>query len=151
VTGRPSLLTPELVASAGNIAAMGGAPQTIADACRVSLRTVMRWIQEGKEQKSELAISFWHAIQEGQHAAEIAAIQKVLESQDPRDAQWWLTHHPRTRETWSDAAADRRAERKTVATVLEAMAAAGLPADLEQALILQMQARGLGAQPTPDA
>lgn len=151
MTGRPSLLTPELVATAKKIAAMGGAPQTIADACGVSLRTVVRWIQEGKEQKSELAVSFWRAIQEGQHAAEIAAIQKVLESQDPRDAQWWLTHHPRTRETWSDAAADRRAERKTVATVLEAMAAAGLPADLEQALILQMQARGLGAQPTTDA
>lgn len=144
--GRPSLLTPELVARAKGVAAKGGAPQTIADACGVSLRTVVRWMQEGREEKSELAIDFWRAIQAGQHEAEIAAIGRVLNSQDPRDAQWWLTHHPRTRETWSDAAADRRTERKTMATVLEAVAAVELPAELEQALLLQMQARGLGTQ-----
>jgi C4-dicarboxylate-specific signal transduction histidine kinase len=58
---------------------------------------------------------------------------------------WLLTHNPLTREHWSDAAAERRTERKTVGTVLEAVAAAGLPADLERNLLLQMQARGLGA------
>lgn len=144
--GRPSLLTPELVARAKGIAAKGGAPQTIADACGVSLRTVERWMQEGREEKSELAIDFWRGIQEGQHIAEIDALEKILASKEPRDLQWWLTHHPRTRETWSDAAADRRTERKTMATVLEAVAAVELPAELEQALLLQMQARGLGTQ-----
>ena len=80
------------------------------------------------------------------HLAEIRAIQRVTESQDPRDAQWWLTHHPTTRDDWSDAAAERRTERRTMATVLEAVAAAGLTPEQEQALLLQMQARGLGAE-----
>lgn len=151
MTGRPSLLTPEMVRIAGEVAATGGAIPTIANACGVSVPTVKNWMRQGKEQQSPESIAFLSAIQDGTHIAEIEAIKKICTSRDPRDAQWWLTHHPTTRETWSDAAADRRAERKTMATVLEAMAAAGLPADLEQALILQMQARGLGAQPTPDA
>lgn len=99
---------------------------------------------------SDLDNAFLAAIQEGQHQAEIKALAIITGSQEPRDAQWWLTHHPTTRDTWSDAAAERRTERKTVGTVLEAVAAAGLPADLERNLLLQMQARGLGA-PQPDA
>lgn len=135
-----------MVRIAGEVAAAGGAIPTIADACGVSVPTVNNWIRQGKEQQSPISIAFLYAIQEGTHTAEIEAIKKVCKSRDPRDAQWWLTHHPRTRETWSDAAAERRTERKTMATVLEAVAAAGLPAEFEQALLLQMQARGLGTQ-----
>ena len=135
-----------MVRIAGEVAAAGGAIPTIADACGVSVPTVKNWMRQGKEQQSPESIAFLSAIQEGTHTAEIEAIKKVCASRDPRDAQWWLTHHPRTRETWSDAAADRRAERKTMATVLEAVAAVDLPAELEHALLLQMQARGLGTQ-----
>lgn len=60
-------------------------------------------------------------------------------------ATWLLTHHPRLRDHFSDAAAERRTERRAVATFLEAVAATGLTPDQEHTLMLQMQARGLGA------
>jgi hypothetical protein len=40
-----------------------------------------------------------------------------------------LTHAPRWRETWSDAAAERRTERRTMALVLQAHGLGGTVAD----------------------
>lgn len=87
---------------------------------------------------------FSEAIHKALNVAEINLTLK-LNAGEPKDAAWLLTHSPFFRDEWSDAAAERRTERRTVATVLEAVAAAGLPADLERTLLLQMQARGLGA------
>jgi len=104
-----------------------------------------------KETGSKYETAFLQAIQEGNHAAEIRALEVItganrsILAPDPRDARWWLTHNPSTRETWSDAAAERKTERRTVATVLEAVAATALTPDQERTLLLQMQARGLGA------
>ncbi len=58
-------------------------------------------------------------------------------------ATWLLTHHPRLRDHFSDAAIDRRIEKRTVASIIDAIAAAGLPPDQERAVLLQIQARGL--------
>ena len=149
--GRPPSITPEHVEIAFNVSSKGGALATVARACNTPLSTVKLWMQRARQGTgSDLDNAFLAAIQKGQHQAEIKALAIITGSQEPRDAQWWLTHHPTTRDTWSDAAAERRTERKTVGTVLEAVAAAGLPADLERNLLLQMQARGLGA-PQPDA
>lgn len=150
--GRPCQLTAEMVDIARRISEQGGAVATVARACGVTPKTAENWMRQAREGTgSELQVAFLRAIQAGQHEAEINAILKIVESRDPRDAQWWLTHHPTTRDTWSDAAADRRAERRTVTAVLEAIAAAELPADVEQVLLLQMQARGLGTQPPDEA
>lgn len=148
LAGRPSAITAEHVEIALRVSEQGGALSTVARACGTPLTTIKRWVQQAKEGTgSELYADFWAAIQEGRHKAEIRALKIITGSEDPRDAQWWLTHNPTTRDTWSDAAAERRTERKTVATVLEAVAAAGLPPELERTLLLQMQARGLGAAP----
>lgn len=144
--GRPSTITSDHVEIARNVSSMGGALATVARACNTPLSTVKLWMQRARQGTgSALDNAFLAAIQEGQHQAEIRALGIITGSKEPGDAKWWLTHHPTTRDTWSDAAAERRTERKTVATVLEAVAAAGLPADLERNLLLQMQARGLGA------
>lgn len=96
---------------------------------------------------SALDNAFLAAIQEGQHQAEIRAIGIVTGSLDPRDAQWWLTHHPTTRDTWSDAAAERRAVTAAMQPVIRALAS--LPPDQRQTLILAIEAEG-GRLPEAD-
>lgn len=143
--GQPTKLKPELIDIAAEAAAAGGALSTIAAACGVHTDTVENWLKAHREGRgTELHEAFFTAIKKGQHQAELRAVRKICEFADSRDAQWWLTHNPRTRETWSDAAADRRAERKTMASVIEAIAATAMPPDLERTLLLNLQARGLG-------
>ena len=106
-------------------------------------------MQKGDAEDADpLFRSFSTAIHDALLVAEKGLTKKIAEG-EPKDAAWLLTHSPFFRDEWSDAAAERKTERRTVATVLEAVAAAGLPADLEHTLLLQMQARGLGA-PQPE-
>lgn len=146
--GRPSTITERHVETARRISEIGGALTTIASACKVPLRTVQRWVEVGKKGTgSDLHDAFWRAIQEGHANAEIRAIERITESQDSRDAQWWLTHHPTTRDTWSDAAAERRAVAAAMAPVAKALAT--LPPEQRQALILAIKAEG-GSLPEAD-
>jgi hypothetical protein len=145
--GRPLTLTAEHVEIARKVTSQGGALPTVANACRVPYRTVQSWVtQATRGEGSELHQSFLRAIQEGQHEAEIRALQIITGSEDPRDAQWWLTHNPSTRDTWSDAAAERRAVQRTLTGVVAAIDAAGLSDDQRTRLLLTMQAQGIGVQ-----
>jgi transposase-like protein len=146
-TGRPTALTPEHVETARRICMAGGAMSTVANALGVNLSTVKLWMQRAREGRgSELDNAFLAAIQDARYKAEIRALQIVTGSEDPRDAQWWLTHNPSTRETWSDAAAERRAVQRTLTGVVAAIDAAGLTDDQRTRLLLTMQAQGVGVQ-----
>ena len=139
--GRPSKLTAEHVEIAREVSAKGGAITTVARACGTPVRTVNGWIRKAKDgEGSSLHQDFWQAIQDGQHKAEIRAIGVITGSDDPRSAQWWLTHHPSTRDTWSDAAAERRAVTAAMQPVIKALAS--LPPEQRQALILAIEAEG---------
>lgn len=145
--GRPLTLTAKHVEIAREVTGKGGAMPTVATACKVPLRTIQHWITQAQRgEGSELHQSFLRAIQEGQHEAEIRALGIITGSQDPRDAQWWLTHSPSTRETWSDAAAERRAVQRTLTGVVAAIDAAGLSDEQRTRLLLTMQAQGIGVQ-----
>ena len=149
--GRPSKLTPELVERTRELAQEGLPLDLIADSIGVHRMTCTRWLREAEEKgpdslehKFRLAIS----IADAEYCKDLAGyVKKSAENGNAWSATWLLTHHPRLRDHFSDAAAERKTERRTVATVLEAVTAAGLPADLERNLLLQMQARGLGAPP----
>ena len=147
--GRPSKLTPELVAKAREIAAEGLPVALIADRLEIGRRTAHTWIQNADEKgEDSLEHQFRQAIflSDAEECSNLLSqLRTSAKSGNPWSATWLLTHHPRLRDHFSDAAAERRTERKTMATVLDAVAAAGLPADLEHTLLLQMQARGLGA------
>lgn len=115
-------------------------------------RTWKRWVSKGKraDDCSSPEARLWHTIHRG--ASELA--QKYLGSLHGQAAQgnvsaitWLLTHHPVTRDEFSDAAADRRVERRTMASVVDAIASSGLPPEQERLLLLNLQARGLGAAP----
>ncbi len=143
--GRPSTLTDEHVEIARTVTEQGGALTTVATACKTPLRTVQSWLTQAKAgEGSELHQAFLRAIQEGQHIAEIRALQTITGSLDPRDAQWWLTHNPSTRDTWSDAAAERRAVQRTLGSVVQAIESADLTPEQRTRLLLNLQAQGLG-------
>lgn len=148
--GRPSKLTPELVGKARDLAGDGLPVALIADRLDIGRRTAYTWIQNAdKKGENSLEWEFRQAIfhadvQECRNL--LSGLRQSAAQGNAWSATWLLTHHPRLRDHFSDAAAERRTERRTVATVMEAVAAVDLPADVEQALLLQMQARGLGVQ-----
>jgi DNA-directed RNA polymerase specialized sigma24 family protein len=124
---------------------------TVARACNVSTRTVESWLKTARDGNgNELQNAFLRAIQSGISAAEKKAIKKILDAEDPRNAQWFLTHHPMLRDTWSDAAAERRAATTVLTAVVKALDTAGLPPDQRQSVLLNIQAQGL-ALPASDA
>lgn len=146
MAGRPSTLTAEHVQTAYSVSKQGGALATVARACGTPLRTVQGWIEKAKGGSgSELHDAFWRAIQDGRHLAEMRAIGIITGSEDPRDAQWWLTHNPTTRDTWSDAAATRREVQAVLSTVVQTIQASDLTPEQQDHLLLRMQAAGLGA------
>ena len=143
--GRPSTLTPEMVDIAYSVSEKGAPLATVARACHTPLSTVKLWMQRAKEGTgSELDNAFLAAIQEGRHKAEIRAIGIITGSEDPRDAQWWLTHNPTTRDDWSDAAATRREVQATLQAVVQAIQSSDLTPEQQDHLLLRMQAAGLG-------
>lgn len=141
MAGRPSTITAQHVEIALRVTEQGGALATVARACQVPLRTVEHWVEKAKKGTgSDLQNDFWRAIQTGRSHAEIRALRIVTGSEDPRDAQWWLTHNPTTRDTWSDAAAERRAVAAAMQPVAKALAT--LPPEQRQSLILTIRAEG---------
>jgi transposase-like protein len=150
--GRPSLLTPQLIEVAEEAAAAGGALSTIAAACGVHTETVENWLKAHRNGKgTELHEAFFAAVQRGQHQAELRAVRKICEFADSRDAQWWLTHNPRTRETWSDAAATRREIDRVLGQVAKGILESRLPDDQKAAVMLSIRAQGIQVQEPPDA
>ena len=153
--GRPSKLTSELVQAARLEAAHGLPVALIADRLGIGRTTAHTWIRNADVKGEEsLEYQFRSAI----FLADAEECQKLLgglrKSAAGTDdtpgnawaASWLLTHHPRLRDFFSDAAAERRTERKTVATVVDAIVAAGLAPDDERRVLLQINARGLGTQ-----
>ena len=151
--GRPSKLTTELVEAARIEAAHGFPVALIADRLGIGRTTAKTWIKNAEDKGEEsLEYQFRAAI----FMADAQECENLLgglrraasgSKDNPPNAwaaSWLLTHHPRLRDHFSDAAAERRTERKTVATVVDAIAAAGLAPDDERRVLLQIQARGLG-------
>ena len=138
-------LTADLIPRARKLAALGLPLAAVAEGCGISRQTLHRWRTEAAAEGLERDLS--DAIEEGHRDGELALLRRLHRAAadgDTKAAQWLLTHAPRWRETWSDAAAERRTERRTMATVLQALAAADLPAETETRVLLQLQAHGLG-------
>ena len=146
--GRPSKLTQKLIDDARELAEAGLPLSKIAISLGIDETTVYAWLREGKScPDTDLKALFSQVIHEGwintgkNHLINLAGQSAAGNT---TAATWFLTHHPFFRDDFSDAAADRRTERKTIATVVDAIAAAGLAPDDERRVLLQIQARGLG-------
>ena len=135
-----------MIQVAAEVAAKCPSYRAIARSLGVHHCTVRDWVERGEDPSApELFQRFSTAIHEALLTAEINLTEKIT-CGEPKDAAWMLTHSPFFREEWSDAAAERRAERRTMSTVVDAIAAAGLPAEQERTVLLQLQARGLSGR-----
>jgi hypothetical protein len=139
------------VAKAREYASEGLPVALMAARLGIGRSTASYWIQNAEQLgEGSLEYQFREAISlaDAEKCQQLlSGINRLATAESPSiwAATWLLTHHPRLRDHFSDAAAERRTERRTVATILEAVAAAGLTPDQEHTLLLQMQARGLGA------
>lgn len=145
--GRPSTLTPDLIAAAVEVAEHCPSYVAIGRAVGVTEQTIRRWMRDGRSPDADpLQQQFSTAIHEAILRSEVALTRKIAAG-EAKDAAWLLTHSPFFREEWSDAAADRRAEKRTMTAVMDAIIAAGLPPEQERILQLNLRARGLGVEP----
>jgi len=136
------------------MAAEGLPLDMIADAIGVHRKTCHRWVREAEEQGADdLKVRFRAAVFEAYRNTAVAMLGCVTKSANDGNtwaATWMLTHHPALRDQFSDAAAERRVERRTMSAVVDAIAAAGLPVEQERTVLLQLQARGLGGKADAD-
>jgi hypothetical protein len=151
VAGRPTKLTPQAVETARKLSALGCSVPTIAQEIGTSAVSVYDWIKKGEAQFSPLHVQFLNAIQSGTGKVEeicLNALARALHSDECRDstpaAQWMLTHHPKLRDRWSDAAATRRAVEQVLTGVAKGLNESGLTPEQQQAAILAMRANGVG-------
>jgi hypothetical protein len=136
-------LTPDAPARARKLAALGLPLNTIAAGLGVCPQTLHRWRTEAGE--SGLECDLWDAIQQGRmegEAALIRSLTKAATKGDSRSATWLLTHAPDWRDTWSDAAAERRAVAASQARTVAVIEAAPLTDDQRYRLLLALAAAG---------
>lgn len=149
MAGRTSIINAKHVEDAAKLAAAGLTISKIALSLGVNERTVYAWMREGKTcADTDLRAQFRQVIHEGwinTGQGYLNSLKQHAANGTTAAATWFLTHHPFFRDDFSDAAAERRVEKRTVSEVLEAIAAAGLSPDDERKVLLQIQARGIGA------
>jgi hypothetical protein len=150
--GRPSTLTDEIIAKAQQMADLGLPHALMASRLGVAKTTWERWIQKGRNSdESTNEGRLWGVINRGVSKIAESYLQSLhgqAESGNVNAITWLLTHHPITRNQFSDAAAERRAVQRTLGTVVQAIEAADLNDDQRTRLLLNLQAQGLGV---PDA
>ena len=135
-------LSRDLIARAADLARKGLRPASIAAGCGCSHAALRTWLISARSgDGTPLEIELLTALQEAQAAAEVALVDRLLQADDPATNRWLLTHGP-WRESWSDAAAERRAVAACLASVINAIAAAKLPLEEERRVLLHLQAAG---------
>ena len=145
--GRPSILTAEMVAAAAEVAAKAPTLRAIGHALGVRPGTVRDWIRKGEASDApELHAAFSAAIHGALAQAETALVAKIAAG-EPRDAAWLLTHSPFFRDTWSDAAAIRRAVAASQARTCAVIEAADLTHEQRYRLLLGLAAAGEAEMP----
>lgn len=140
--GRPSLLTPELVAIAAQAAREAPTLRAIGHALGVRPATVRDWLRKGEAPDApELHRQFSAAIHGALAEAEKALVAKIANG-EPRDCAWLLTHSPFFRDDWSDAAATRRAVIASQERTLAAIEQSSLSTEQRHELLLRLAAAG---------
>jgi transposase-like protein len=143
-------ITPAMIARAEELAAEGLPQSSIAAGLGVSHATFYKWVDLAKTGAGDdTHAAFLDAIQRGTLRGEqqlLGFIRAKAAEGESRDAQWLLTHSPRWRNTWSDAAATRRELQRTMTEVVAAIESApGLTDDQRRTVLLSISARGINA------
>lgn len=75
----------------------------------------------------------------------LRALRRAADSGDARAAAWWLSHHPSTSGTFSDAAVSHRIEKEVGARWVKALLAYGMHPREQQRFLLHMEVQGINA------
>ncbi len=99
--GRPSKLTPEVQEKICQILRGGNFKNVACEYAGVSQRVFREWMKKGAEGEQPYE-DFRRAVIEAEKSAEIRAVGLIIKAaqEDPRHAQWWLSH--RFPERWAD-------------------------------------------------
>jgi transposase-like protein len=144
---RPAIeITDSLIERTAYLAAQGLPNKSIAEGLGIGEDLFYRWLRQAKDGTgTDAHVRFSEAIQSGAIEAEEKLVAKLAQG-DERSASWLLTHSPRWRNTWSDAAATRREVQRTMTEVVAAIESApGLTDDQRRAVLLSISARGINA------
>jgi hypothetical protein len=146
--GRPSKLTEELIADIEKLCARGLPDSMVRAVADVSDRTWRRWLEDAETAEPDsLLYRFRRATQSGVAKVNnryLGYLHEQAENGNVNAITWYLTHHPKLREVWSDAAATRREVQATLQAVVQAIQASDLTPEQQDHLLLRMQAAGLG-------
>lgn len=155
--GQPTKLTEATLQEAGRLSAIGCSITTIAQSLGVDRGTIYNWLKKGEASETDLHVRFFNVIHSSAGSVEarcLSALDRAVRSEEARDstpaAQWMLTHHPKLRERWSDAAATRRELDRLLAAVAQGVANSGLTPEQQQQVVLSMQAAGAGVPNASD-
>jgi hypothetical protein len=153
--GRPSTLTDELIVKVKQMADLGLPHALMPSRIGVPITTWKRWIKQGRDSdESTNEGRLWAVINKGASKIAESYLQSLhgqAENGNVNAITWLLTHHPITRDQFSDAAAERRAIQRTLSTVVAAIDSADLADDQRTRLLLTMQAQGLGVPSDADS
>ncbi len=145
-------LPPDAPERAQKLAALDLPFGSIAAALGVHRATHHRWCTEPGPEGPERDLC--NAIEEGRQQGEAALVErlhKLAADGDARSAQWLLAHSPDWRESWSDAAAERRAVPASQARTLAAIDSVGLNPEQCYRLLLALAAAGEAPLPADPA
>lgn len=147
--GRPTSLTEDLIPLAAYTAERCPNPAAIARSIGVHPETVREWIKKGRDPNApELFQRFSAEILAAINRAEIALSSKLING-DPKDAAWVLTHSHFFRDQWSDAAAERKAVKRSQERTVAAIEASSLSNEQKHELLLRLAATG--EHPNPES
>lgn len=100
--GRPSILTPEVQAKICSALKAGNFRTVAAEWAGVPERVFFEWMKKGKDNPESAYAEFRRAVIEAEKQAEIRAVTLIMKAaeNDPKHAQWWLSHRFPAR--WAD-------------------------------------------------
>ena len=146
--GRPTKFNAAMGEEIQQLIAAGVAESTAAKLAGIAPSTLELWKERGSK-GCEPYKSFLEGITRARAKAEAIAIGQIRRAgaDDWRAASWWLTHHPATRERWSDAGAVRTAEANLLAKVVGVLQAEVPDPQQRHRLLTALVAAGCGPMP----
>jgi transposase len=101
MAGRKPKLNEEITNQICGAIVQGATLESAAASASVSVRSVTRWLQKGREEDAEeLYANFAAEVEEATNRSELSRVVKILQADDWRAHAWWLAR--RFPERWSE-------------------------------------------------
>lgn len=150
--GRPTKLTEELLAEVEKLCSRGLPDCMVRAVADVSDRTWKRWLEASETAEPDsLHYRFRRITQSGVakvNSRYLGYLHEQAENGNVNAITWYLTHHPKLREVWSDAAAERRAVQRSQERTVTTIEQSTLTPEQKRELMLRLAS--VGEHPEPE-